>query len=263
MNKIKKRLNFLAQKNKIGLMTHVVAGCPYIKMSEKIIDLMLKKVDFLEIQLPFSDPVADGKVMMKANQVALENNTKVKDAFSLAEKICKKTEIPIFFMGYFNLIYKMGVEKFCQKCSKIGISGLIFPDIPFDEARNEKFLFFCQKFSLPIIQVVSENTSEERLKKIASLQGELIYCQSRFGTTGVGKNFSKKLPNFLRKVKNLTKKSLAVGFGISSRQDILKVTKNVEVAVIGSKIMSMALDEKLKDQDKLKQIDQFIDKILI
>lgn len=262
MKKIIQQLEKIKQENRTGLMTHVVAGCPTMPMTEKIIEQMAKSgADFIEIQIPFSDPVADGPVMMEANEIALQNKTKVKDAFTLAKKMIQKIDIPLLFMGYFNNVYKMGVEKFCEEARKAGISGLIFPDIPFDEAKNEHFLKAIQKNDLAFIQVVSEITSEKRLKKIKKTAQGFIYCTARLGITGLHAKSSNNLGDYLEKVRKNIGLPLAVGFGISSKEDVQKIAPYAEIAVIGSAIMKITLDKKLAGAQKLKQINEFIKKI--
>ncbi len=262
MKKITEQLEKISKEKRTGLMTHVVAGCPEMTMTEEIIKIMAENgADFVEIQIPFSDPVADGPVMMEANEIALANGTKVADAFKLAEKMSKKVDIPLLFMGYFNNVYKMGVKKFCKTAKKAGISGVIFPDIPFDEAKKEGFLEEIRKNGLDFIQVVSETTSVERLKEISKTASGLVYCTARLGITGLHAKASDNLAGYLKRVKKYVKLPLAVGFGISSKQDIQNIAKNADIAVIGSAIMRISLDKKLSNKQKLKKIEEFLRKL--
>ena len=259
MQRITKQLEKISRSGHTGLMTHTVAGCPDLEFSKKVILQMVQSgADFVEIQIPFSDPVADGPVMMGANELALANGIRVQDVFKLAKQVTQSVEVPIFFMGYFNTIFKMGIQEFCKKAKAAGIAGLIFPDIPFDEGMKESFLQECQRCSLAPIQVVSENTQTERLLEIAKIPGDLIYCQSRFGTTGVGKNFSENLSNFLHTVRQTTGKKIAVGFGISTPEDVQHLGQQAEIAVIGSGLMKITLDETLSESQKLKKVGDLV-----
>lgn len=261
MNKIQKEFEKIKKSGKPGLMTHVVTGCPNLETSEQIIYKMAENgVNFIEIQLPFSDPVADGAVMMEANEIALKNKITVNDSFELAKKVSKKIDIPLFFMGYYNLIFKIGVFDFCKKAKEVGISGLIFPDLPFDEAKIENFFEACNKYNLSAIQVVSKITSSKRLNEIAKIANGFIYCQARYGTTGVenGNHLSENLEMFLERVSAICKLPIAVGFGISSKKDILNATKKADVVVVGSAIMKIAIDKKLTDKQKLENIGSFL-----
>lgn len=257
-NKITSQLAKIKTEKRIGLMTHVVAGCPSMAFCEKTIEIMGRYADFIEIQLPFSDPVADGPVMMRANEIALENKTKIRDAFLLAARVAKKVSVPLFFMGYFNTVFKMGVEKFCAEAAKAGISGVIFPDIPFDEALEERFLQGAKKHGLAFIQVVSENTTNARLKLLAKYAEGLVYCTARLGITGTHAKASENLSKYLGNVKKITKTALAVGFGVSSKADMQKIAGEAEVAVIGSAVMKIALDETFSPAERLKKIEGFL-----
>ena len=245
----------------LDIMTHIVAGFPDFNFNEKLVQIFENlKINFLEIQFPFSDPVADGPVLMKANEISLQNGTKISDCFNFIKKIRSNFSGQIFLMGYFNLIFRMGIEKFCQSAKKFGANGLIFPDIPFDEASNENFLQTCQSFSLPIIQVVSELTPINRLEKMAKLPGEIIYCISRFGTTGDGK-FSSNLKNFLERVKQKTNKKIAVGFGITKKEDLKILPQVTEIAVIGSAISKIIFKENKTEEKKLYEIEKLLENL--
>lgn len=230
-------------KSKNGqIMTHIVAGYPSLKASEEIATIMAQNgVDFIEIQIPFSDPVADGPVIMAANESSLKAGTRVEDCFKLMKKLTGSLESgPKFlFMSYFNILHSYGVEKFCKRAKEVGCYGLIVPDMPIEEEQNEKYLFSCKKHGLAPIQVISPLTPESRLKKIAEHSKGFVYCVSRYGTTGASSELNPKLQSYVRKVKKHIKLPLAVGFGISSKEHVEAVHKEAEIAVIGSKIINL------------------------
>ena len=259
MQKILNQLQKIKQQKKTGLMTHIIAGCPDMNMCKKIVLLMQKNnVDFLEIQLPFSDPIADGKVMTQGNEIALKNGTTINDVFEFTKEIMKEINIPVIFVGYYNTMFKIGVEKFCKKARDLGVSGLLFPDIPFDEKINEGFFDSCKKYNLAPIEFISQTVTDERLSKINKLGKGFLYCTARLGITGTHSKISQNISSYLKKIKEKTDLPLAVGFGISNKDDIQKISKNADIAVIGSAIMKIVIDEKLDDQSKLKQIDIFL-----
>jgi tryptophan synthase alpha subunit len=242
------------------IMTHIVAGYPTIEECEKIAVAMSNSgVDFIEIQIPFSDPVADGPVIMAANQIALNNGVKVADCFMLMKNLTKKTkEISakrkFLFMTYFNILFKFGVEKFCKEAKKCGCYGLIVPDMPIDEEKNEHYLKYCKKYRINPIQVVSPLTSEERLKIISKHAKGFIYCVSRYGITGVSNALNNRLKQYLAKVKRVTSLPLAVGFGISNHEQIKAVHKYAEIAVVGSKFI-----EIIKASKGLKRLQKIME----
>ncbi len=221
------------------LMTHIVAGYPSLKESEKIAEIMIEAgVDFLEIQIPFSDPVADGNVIMKANQVAIERGVKVEDCFRLMKKL-KAGKTKLLFMTYFNILHHRGVEKFCKKAKECGAYGLIVPDMPIDEEKQEHYLKMCGKYGLKAIQVISPLTPARRLEMIAKKARGFVYCVSRYGTTGTRSELNPKLNGYLKKVKKHIKLPLAVGFGISKKEHVEAVWKHAEIAVVGSAIIQI------------------------
>lgn len=239
------------------LMTHIVAGYPTLKKSEELAMLMADSgVNFIEIQIPFSDPVADGPTIMAANQHALDNGTTVSDCFKLMKTISSYSEVPILFMSYFNIIHHYGVDLFCKKAAECGCYGLIVPDIPIDEEPQEGYLEACKRYGLHAIQIVSPLTPDLRLKKIAAVASGFVYCVSRFGTTGSSSKFGNNLSKYLKNVKKYIKIPLAVGFGISEKKDVNMVHKDAEIAVIGSKVI------KLIENTSLNKVKSFLKTIV-
>ena len=221
-------------------MTHIVAGYPNMDKCKSLAKLMDKcGVSFIEIQIPFSDPVADGSTIMAANQKALENGVKVKDCFQLMKHLSSEVGTPLLFMSYFNILHSFGVEAFCKKAKECGCYGLIVPDIPFDEEDHEGYLAACKKHGLKAIQIVSPITSDKRLKQISKVADGFVYCVSRFGTTGEKTDLNLKLKGYLKRVKRFVDLPLAVGFGISNKKHVDLVNESAEIAVIGSKILNV------------------------
>ena len=147
------------------IMTHLVAGYPSLKENEIIATTMIKSgIDFLEIQIPFSDPIGDGRVITKACRDSIEKGTRTEDAFTLMQKLSKKTVIPLLLMTYYNIPLKYGLENFWKNAKSAGCHGLIIPDLPFEEAAHENFIALAKKHNLNLIQLVSPITPPERLK---------------------------------------------------------------------------------------------------
>lgn len=243
------------------LMTHIVAGYPNLKESEKIVMAMSKsRVSFIEIQMPFSDPIADGPTITNANKIALENGITTKKCFEFIKNIKKKVKIPILIMSYFNIVLSHGVEKFCKKAQESGVYGLIIPDIPLDEEKFEHYIHFCKKHKLHPIQVISPITTEERLNKIAKVASGFVYCISSFGTTGARNKLNIDLSQYLEKVKRHIHIPLAVGFGISNRQQVESIKNKADIAVIGSEIINIYNENKNK---KIAKITDFIQQLSI
>jgi tryptophan synthase alpha chain len=224
----------------INLMTHIIAGYPTLKESEKIALTMAKEgVSFVEIQIPFSDPIADGPTIMKANETALKNGITTKKALALVKRITRKTKTPILIMTYFNIAFKYGLAKFCREAQEAGVYGLIIPDIPLDEEPHENYLGLCKKHNLHPIQVISPITPERRLKLISKIASGFVYCVSRYGTTGENAALNPNLASYLAKARKHIKIPLALGFGISTPAQTKEAAKHADIVVIGSKIINL------------------------
>lgn len=240
------------------LMTHVVVGYPNLRETEKIVTALAKNgSDFIELQIPFSDPTADGPTIATANEVARLQGITTKTCLEFAKKITQKfPKVNFFFMSYVNPILSFGLKKFVKAAKKVSIKGFIMPDLPVEEAGE--MLSECQKNKLNFIFVVAPNTSAERLKKITKAANQycsdegLIYCVARLGTTGIKTNFGKALKQYLSRIKRLSKLPLAVGFGVSQKKDVADIKKaGGDIAVVGSAIIRAYKKNGLKAVEKL------------
>ena len=234
-----KKINIQLKKNswekRLALMTHLVVGYPSLKKTLTIAKQMaINGADFIELQIPFSDPMADGPTIMKACEKSLSNGTTVKDTFIIARKLSKEISTPLLLMAYFNTVFQYGVEKFCNDAKETGICGLIIPDIPIEEESEDHFIFLCKKYGLANIRVLSPASTESRLKKNAKIANGFVYVSARQGTTGVKESLDPGITNFLKKVRNYFSIPIAVGFGISSKEHLQILKPFCEIAVLGS-----------------------------
>lgn len=251
MNAIDIKLEELEKNHQLGLMAHAVVGYPTVDKSVEIIKALIGTgVDFLELQIPFSDPVADGETIMKACEVALKNGMNADKVFEMVGKL--DTEIPILLMAYYNTVFRYGIDKFCKKASQLGVAGLIVPDIPLEEEKSEKFISFCLKYGLYPIRVVSPSSSAERLKINSKFARGFVYCISHFGITGSQAIVDRELFAYLKKVKQLMKLPVAVGFGIERKEQVTKLKGVADIAIVGSAII------KNYDTGGIKKVSSFI-----
>lgn len=239
MNLINKQLEKIKKGNRLGLMTHLVIGYPSLEITESLVKTMENGADFIELQIPFSDPIADGPTIMKACEKSLENGTKVKDAFIIMKTLSSQVSIPLLFMAYYNTVFKFGTEKFCEAAKAAGASGLIVPDIPIDEEPYEHFIASCRKFNLHNIQVVSPASTEDRLKKNAKVASGFVYCTAHQGITGVKNQLDPEIISYLNKVRTFFSIPIAVGFGISKRKHLEQLAPFADIAVVGSTIIEV------------------------
>ncbi|PIQ80952.1 MAG: tryptophan synthase subunit alpha [Candidatus Pacebacteria bacterium CG_4_10_14_3_um_filter_34_15] len=257
MTKLEEKLQQIKKEERVGLMTHVVIGYPTLEETISIAKTMAENgVDIIELQIPFSDPLADGPTIMHACEKSLENGTKVKDAFIIMRQLTSQIPTPLLFMAYYNTVFKYGVEKFCKNAQAAGASGLIVPDMPIDEESEEHFLFFCRKYDLHNIQVISPASTEDRLKKNAEVASGFVYCTARQGITGAKDQLDQNITTYIEKVKSFFSVPVAIGFGISKRQHIQALKPHADIAVIGSAIINII--NKSNESDTKQKIKQFL-----
>ncbi len=258
MNKLEKQLQQIKNRKRIGLMTHVVIGYPTLEKTIKIVRTMAKNgVDFIELQIPFSDPLADGPTIMRACEKSLANGTKVKDAFEIMKLLSSQVSIPLLFMGYYNTVFKYGIQQFCQDAKNAGATGLIFPDFSIDEEKQEHFLSYCGKYDLYNIQVISPVTTDNRLKKNAKVATGFVYCAAHQGITGAKDEMNPFISSYLKRIKKYFSIPLAVGFGISKKNHIESLATQADIIVIGSALI------KEIDRGGLNGVENFIKNLTV
>ena len=245
MNKIDTQLEKIKERGTIGLMTHVVIGYPTLDATEKLVVALEKGgSDYVELQIPFSDPIADGPTIMAASDTALTNGVTTKLSLEIMKKASAKVSIPLLFMCYYNTIFHYGVENFCKAASASGASGLIVPDVPPEEERFEHLEEIASGHNLYVIRVLSPASSETRIKANAILAKGFMYCISKYGVTGTA-GLHPEVTTYLKRVRKIVNLPLAVGFGITGRSHIKSLEKTADIAVVGSAII-----EKIKNAGK-------------
>lgn len=227
-----------AATHEISLMTHVVMGYPSFEASLEIVASMVEAgVDLMELQIPFSEPVADGPVILHANQRALEAGATVARCMAFAEDVAKRFEIPFLFMSYYNILHQYGVPRFMQRSRELGIRGTIVPDLPPEEGAE--YLRAAEESGVAPIFIFTPNTSQERLDYLSRYARGLVYCVARRGVTGSETQFSAELSDYLGRCRKATSLPLAVGFGVKTREDVDFLRGKAEIAVIGSQTIRL------------------------
>ncbi|MBU1343340.1 MAG: tryptophan synthase subunit alpha [Proteobacteria bacterium] len=230
------------KKKDILLMTHIVMGYPSFEESYEIVRQMVAAgVDLMELQIPFSEPMADGPVILKANQVALEKGSTVKKCFDFAQQVSKEFPIPFLFMSYANILFKYGIKKFSDHMAKINLKGAIVPDLPPEEGAD--YIKAMKKNNLSPIYIFSPETSDKRLEYLSCFASGFVYCMARKGVTGKQTAFSDDLSLYLSRCRSATHLPLAVGFGVKDKADIAYLKGKADIAVIGSQTIRI-VEEK-------------------
>lgn len=225
-----------AKNHKILLMTHLIVGYPSIEANWEMLEIMGEAgVDIVEMQMPFSEPTADGPLFIKANQEALRNGVRWKNYFDLMKQASKKFDFPILMMNYYNTVFMMGYENYCKNIEKCGGKGFIIPDLPIEEF-GELFKHSHDKGLSPIMLCTPTN-SKDRLKKICKKGSGFIYCVARKGVTGKNTKLGKNEEKFLKDCRHFTDLPLALGFGLSTPEDLHKLQGKAEIAIVGSALL--------------------------
>ncbi|HEX5797423.1 MAG TPA: tryptophan synthase subunit alpha [Candidatus Saccharimonadales bacterium] len=225
-------------KNK--LMAHVVAGYP---SEEDCIELMLGMeelgVGIIEVQIPFSDPIADGETIMRANDVALDGGMDTKSSFDMLRKARSRgLAAEIYIMSYIQKLNSLGMETFCENAARAGAKGLIVPDLPFDSPEYKALLKTTNKHSLELVPVVSPGMSEKRLSGALNDSPGLVYLTSIKGITGSKLQAGSELDELCKQIRRLAPQAeLAVGFGVRDAKDVKQMLKMADMVVVGSAVI--------------------------
>lgn len=255
MTSLQENILKLKKKKEILLVSHAVLAYPSIQLNEESIDEMIKAgVDIIELQIPFSDPQADGPFFTAANQKAIDNGITTKECFDFAERICKKyPEGNFVFMTYFNIPFKYGLEAFIKESSEIGIKGFIIPDLPFEE--SQAYANLCHKYQLAPIFIVTPNTSAQRIQDISKTGEGFLYCQARTGVTGKHTHFNTDTEKYIQKCKENSSLPLAFGFGIQKKEDVDFLKGKVDIAICCTQAVKVLAKEGAKSMGEfLKQL---------
>lgn len=216
----------------------ITAGDPTMEITEQLVIQMAQAgADLVEIGIPFSDPVAEGEVIQRADARALAGGVTTDKIFEMVGRIRKSCSVPIAFMSYVNPIFTYGTERFMKACESVGVQAVIVPDVPFEE-KNE-LLPFCLKYNVALISMIAP-TSSERIRMIAKEAQGFIYCVSSMGVTGVRQEISADAREMIRLVKEVSDIPCAVGFGISTPEQAAKIVEFSDGVIVGSAIVKIA-----------------------
>lgn len=223
-------------------MTHLVLGYPSLEVNREVIGRMVGNgVDLIEMQVPFSEPVADGPVIAKACQEAIAAGITVRECLDFAAEMTAEHSIPFLFMTYFNIIYRFGQQAFLEEARSMGIRGFIVPDLPPEEGKE--YLDLAKKNGIAPIQIFAPTSTGERMRELAASAEGFVYCVARRGVTGAKTSFSREFDDYLRRCRAATNLPLAVGFGIQDRDDVAALSGRADIAVVGTRTIRLVEEE--------------------
>jgi len=234
LSKVDEKFCELKNKKKLALMPFIMAGDPNIEItSEILLKLQENGADLIELGIPYSDPLADGPVIQVSASRALKSGTNPRKVIKLLESLKGKLNIPIILFSYLNPLLCFGFEKFCKIASNAGVSGLIVPDLPLEEAY--KFSKIVSNHSMDLILLVAPTTPFERMKQISNNTKGFTYLVSVTGVTGERNKMENRVESLITKLKEISINPVAVGFGISSPEHVNRVRSwGADGVIIGS-----------------------------
>ena len=258
MKTYKQVFSELKERNRTALIPFFVLGDPDFDTSLAVIKASIDAgADILELGIPFSDPIADGPTIQKADIRAIKGGMKVAKALELIHKIKQYKDIPIGLLMYYNLIYQYGTEKFFRDFHAAGVNSVLVADLSIDDANE--VVVPARKAGLDTVFMVTPNTEKKRMKAIASKTTGFIYAVSLLGVTGSREKLSGSVKGLVAGIKKETNVPVCVGFGISKPEHAAQVAKaDADGVIIGSKIVGL-IEDNLKNKKKcLREISKFI-----
>ena len=217
-----------------AFIAFITCGDPNLETTGKAVRAAVENgADLIELGIPFSDPTAEGPVIQEANLRALQAGTTTDKIFAFVEELRKDVTVPMVFMTYANVIFSYGAEKFISTCERIGIDGLILPDLPFEE--KEEFLPLCRQYHVDLVSLIAP-TSENRVAMIAREAEGFIYLVSSLGVIGTRSEITTDLQPIIRTIRENAKVPVAIGFGISKPEQAKAMAAISDGAIVGSAI---------------------------
>jgi tryptophan synthase alpha chain len=242
----------LRAESSLGLSMFVTTGYPQLDDTPVIVEALVEAgTDFIELGIPFSDPLAEGRTIQASSQRALQNGVTVRFSLETARRCRERVEVPLVFMGYINPILAYGLERFCADAAAAGIDGLIVADLSMEEA--ETIHAACREAGLDLILFIAPTSTDERVRTVARLSTGFIYCISVTGVTGSRDSLPKEVDGMLGRIRALTHTPLALGFGISRPEHLERLRGKVDAAIIGS-----ALIEHITEEDPAASAAAFV-----
>jgi len=256
MTRIGKRFDDLKKNGRKGFVAYITAGDPnFEKTHQLVLELERQGVDVLELGVPFSDPLADGPVIQEASQRALKAGATLDGVLNLVANLRKETEIPIVLFTYFNPIHRMGIERFVKRSKEVGVDGVLMLDLPPEEGGEYKQAMDAS--GLDTVFLVTPTTRDKRIALLTELTTGFVYYVSRTGVTGEREHVADALQEQIDRIRAVTDKPIAVGFGIAQPDQVAEVAAIADAAVVGSAIVRR-IGEYGTDVDLVSKVGSFV-----
>lgn len=240
-----------AFRNGKAFIPFITAGDPDLASTERFVLVMAEAgADLIEIGIPFSDPIAEGVVIQEADIRALRSGTTTDKVFEMVKSLRQKTDIPLVFMTYLNIVFYYGYDRFFTRCAEVGISGIIIPDLPYEE-KNE-CAGIAAEHQVEIVSMIAP-TSRERIQTIASDAKGFLYVVSSMGVTGVRQKITTDLKTIIGQIREVTSLPAAIGFGISTPGQASDMAAISDGAIVGSAIVRLVAEYGREAEEPVRE----------
>lgn len=256
MTRIKQKFNDLREHGRKGFIPFVSAGDPDLATSKQIVLFLAENgADIIELGVPFSDPMADGPTIQISSQRALQNGSTIADILEMVKDVRAKTDVPIVLFSYLNPLFRYGIEKLARDAADAGVDGVLVTDAVDTEAAD--IANILNKNGIDLISLIAPTTTDERLKQIADHASGFIYAVSRAGVTGAQAETSSSAQVLVERARKFTDLPIAVGFGISTRQQVEDVWQYADAAVVGSAIVA-EIERSIAGGNTVERVSEFV-----
>lgn len=256
MSRIAAKFKELKRKGDGALIAFVTAGDPKPELTPKIVKTLARHADIIELGIPFSDPIADGPTIQRADDRALASGTTPETVLEIIEKIRGTNDVPLVVLTYYNIVFKPGVDDFVKSFAAVGMDGIIVPDLPIEEA--DELLKATKRHGVDLILLVAPTTTPERLKRICRASSGFMYLVSLLGVTGAREKLSDSVRPLITDVQKVSRVSIVVGFGISKPEHVAEVIRcGADGAIVGSAFVDLIAKYRENERRMLKELDAF------
>jgi len=256
MGRIGQTFEHLQKAHERALIPYVTAGDPDLEMTKTLVREMVRRGgDLIEIGVPFSDPLADGPIVQRASQRALQGGTTLRKILATVSELRHEVDVPLILMTYYNPVFRYGEEAFVADALDAGVDGLIVPDLPPEEAQA--LIDLSADTPLDLIFLAAPTSTTARLAMISEASRGFIYYVSRLGTTGIREQLAEDLRVMLDNVRTSTSQPIAVGFGVSTPEHVRLVAELADGVVVASAILKLLEDLDARE-DRLEQVGNFV-----
>ncbi len=256
MGRIEDAFSLLKQEGKPGLIPFITAGDPDLNTTvELLVELADAGATVIEVGVPFSDPMADGPVIQRASERALKHGFGLQEIFETTARARAKIDTPLILFSYFNPLLQYGIDKLARDAAVSGIDGILVTDLTPEE--SEQFAAALKLNHLDMIFLVAPTSTDARLAMISAHASGFVYAVSRAGVTGARDNLSREAELLVKRVRRFSSLPVAVGFGISSAEQVAQTLAYADAAVVGSAIVAQ-IENLSTDRNLVQEIGRFV-----